>query len=77
MMADAATIQARLTEAETALHELVTGTRRVMVRDADGRTVTYAQSQRGELEAYAESLRAQLPAAASGKRRRQIIHVRF
>ncbi len=58
-MPDQATLQARLDEAETALHALLTGRREVSV-GYDGRTVTYARTDVGALQAYIAELKSRL-----------------
>jgi len=57
--AERATLEARLAEAETALHMLMTGRQAVMVR-TDTETVQYSLSDTARLSAYVRSLRAQL-----------------
>jgi hypothetical protein len=58
-MADTATLQAWLTEAELAYHKLRTGTRRVRVR-YEGREVEYDSTNAGDLAAYIADLKSQL-----------------
>lgn len=58
-MTDTATLQARLTEAEAALHDLQTGRREVSV-GYDGRSVTFTQASIGQLRAYIADLKSQL-----------------
>lgn len=74
-MADLATLQARLTEAEAAYHQLVTGVREVEVQH-DTMRVKYTQASAGHLAAYITSLRAQIAAAggaSSGSSRRGLV----
>ena len=56
---DTAVIQARLTDAETALHNLVLGKGRVTV-SYDGESVTFTQANIAELRKYIAELKAQL-----------------
>lgn len=60
MAADLATLQARRDEADAALHQLLTGTKAVQVRNAAGRFVVYAQPDVAQLRAYIASLDAQI-----------------
>lgn len=59
-MADQATLQQRLDEAEQAYHELATGVRVVTVSSTSGKSMTFNQSKLGELGAYIASLKRQL-----------------
>lgn len=59
--------QTRLTEAQTALHELQTGTKAVKVKK-DGREVEFTPANIYRLTAYIEELKAQL--GQSTRRRR-------
>jgi hypothetical protein len=61
-LADLATLQARRAEADAALHQLLTGTKAVVVRNAAGRYVEYARPQLADLRAYIASLDAQIAA---------------
>jgi hypothetical protein len=61
-LADLATLQARRAEADAALHQLLTGTKAVVVRNAAGRYVQYAQAKVADLRAYIASLDAQIAA---------------
>ncbi len=72
-MTDTATLQARLSEAETALHALMTGTKAVNV-DYDGRRVTFQMTSRATLEAYVDRLKREL---GETPRRRRAPGVRF
>lgn len=56
-MADLATLQTRLTDAEAARHALATGQRVVEVM-RDGRRVRYQESNRGDLGLYIDELAA-------------------
>lgn len=74
-MADLATLQTRLTEAESAYHRLMTGALEVEIEHGDMRT-KYQASGKGELAAYIADLRAQIAAAGgtvSGERRRGLV----
>lgn len=74
-MADLATLQTRLTEAESAYHRLMTGALEVEVEHGDMR-MKYQASGKGELAAYIVDLRAQIAAAGgtvSGERRRGLV----
>lgn len=64
-MTDKATLTAQLTEAEAALHDLRLGRAAVQVRTSDGKSVSYAAADAGQLQAYVNGLRRQL-----GQRRR-------
>lgn len=73
-MADLATLQTRLDEAESALHLLATGSQEVEVRHGDI-GAKYTQANMGSLRAYIADLRAQIAAAGgtlTGLRRRAI-----
>lgn len=62
-MADAATLQLRLDEAEAALHKVTVGGQAVELRMAAGqvsRAVTFTPANAGELRAYIADLRRQL-----------------
>lgn len=69
-----ATTAERLEEARDALHKLVTGTKRVQVRDANGRQVTYSEANRKDLDAYISGLEANL---GTGAGRYRAVAVRF
>lgn len=74
-MADLATLQARLTEAEAAYHRLMTGALEVEVQHGDMRT-RYEASTAGSLLAYIEGLKAQIAAAggaSTSQRRRGLV----
>ncbi len=68
-MADLATLEARLTEAEDALHQLMTGARVVEVRRDDGTSARWSEAQAGELRRYIAYLRREI-ARAKGVRPR-------
>ena len=63
-MPDTATLQARLTEAETAYHRLMTGVLEVEVQH-EGMGVKYSMSSADRLRAYIADLRSQLAAAGA------------
>lgn len=70
-MATVLTLQARLSEAESALHLLAQGKRAVTVQ-YENRTVTYTQATMADLTAYIDRLKAELAtatAATGGARR--------
>jgi hypothetical protein len=74
-MADLATLQARLAEAESAYHALLTGALQVEIEHGDMRT-KYQASAKGELAAYITDLKAQIAAAGgtvTGERRRGLV----
>jgi hypothetical protein len=71
-MTATATLQTRLTEAEAALHALLTGGKPVQLRRGDGSQVQYGQANAGELRTYIAQLKAQL-----GVRSRRRIDIRF
>lgn len=52
-------LQARLAEAETALHQIMTGTSTVEV-SYNGRQVQYSRTNAGDLRAYILDLKVQL-----------------
>ncbi len=67
-MADPATLQARLDEAEQALHELLTGRRAVTV-DYDGTRTQFTAAEEAKLRAYIDELKRQLGTPDAPKRR--------
>jgi len=79
-MATLAELQARLAEAETAYHALLTGTKEVTVQSGTGNSdmrVTYTETKAADLKSYIDSLKAQIAAReaggpASGSRRRAL-----
>jgi hypothetical protein len=60
------TLQERLDEAETALHELLTGRAVVEVRDMDGSSIRYTRAQVPALRRYIDELKAQLTPSTNG-----------
>ncbi|GGJ14112.1 gpW family head-tail joining protein [Neoroseomonas lacus] len=75
-MADAATLQARLSEAETAYHRLLTGSKAEQVTYAAGqvsRSMKYTQANIDALRGYIADLRRELCLPS----RRRAIGVRF
>ncbi len=64
-MASLATLQTWLTEAETARHKLMTGSRTVSLTYA-GRSVSYTSADLAALNSYIDDLKSQI-AAASGQ----------
>jgi len=58
-MADPAILQARLEEAEAALHQLTIGAREVSI-SYDGKSVSYAPADEAKLRAYILDLKSQL-----------------
>ena len=74
-MADLATLQTWLTEAESAYHALVTGKQSVEVQHGDMRK-KYTAADIGALSAYIAELKAQIAAlggTVTGERRRAIV----
>jgi septal ring factor EnvC (AmiA/AmiB activator) len=74
-MADLATLQTRLTEAEAAYHQLALGTKEVEVEHGDMR-MKYTQATMEKLAAYIADLRAQIAALGgtlTGQRRRALM----
>jgi hypothetical protein len=61
-VADLATLQARLDQAQAAYHSLMTGALAVEVQHSDMRQ-RYSEANKGELAAYIASLKAQIAAA--------------
>ncbi|MBH0113275.1 phage tail protein [Novosphingobium sp. YJ-S2-02] len=55
-----ATLQERLDEAEAAFHDLLIGKAVAEVRDANGETIRYTQTNRAALSAYIADLKRQL-----------------
>lgn len=70
-MTDLATLQARLAEAETAQHKLLTGTQVASVNYEGQGQVTYSKADLPALASYIASLRSQI-AAASGQQGPQL-----
>lgn len=74
MAADLTTLQARLTEAESAYHALLTGSMSEEVEHSDMR-LRYTRAQSGELAAYIALLKSQIGAlggTGAGQPRRAI-----
>lgn len=67
-MAELATLQSRLTEAEAALHSLMVGQRSVTVQAGD-KSVTYTQATMADLRTYIGFLRGEIAAASSSASR--------
>lgn len=59
--------QEQLTEAQAALHRLMTGTSTVSIQ-RDGKRVEFAQINRGDLERYINQLEVQLGAGLPRRR---------
>ena len=72
-MADTATLQARLNEAEQALHAVLVGNKTVEI-DYGDRKVRYDKTNVGELRAYIADLKTELGVTS---RRRRAITVNF
>lgn len=62
-------ISLRLTEAQTALHALMTGKQVVSITDPSGRRIDFTAATREDLERYIQSLRAQTAADGTVARR--------
>lgn len=60
------TIAEKLVEAETALHELLTGTSARVVVDQNGERIEYTAANAPRLRAYIEELKRQLMAPSLG-----------
>lgn len=74
-MADLATLQRWLSEAEAARHHLHTGARTVSLSYA-GRSVSYAQADADKLDQYIARLQDQISAAQTGSTpRRRLFRV--
>lgn len=73
-MADLATLQARLADAELAYHKLMTGALEVTVEHGDMRVETYVASDTNRLLAYISFLKGEIAkAGGEGVRRRGMI----
>jgi len=70
-MADTATLQTRLTEAEDALHRVLTG-QSVTVVGYDGHRTEYSPASAGDLRRYIATLRRQLGQGATPGSRRGV-----
>lgn len=68
-MPDLATLETRLAEAETARHQLVTGSREVTVTVYGFGATTYTQASLRDLDAYISDLRGQIARLKGGARR--------
>jgi hypothetical protein len=68
-MASASTIQTRITEAETAYHALMTGSRVVEAGSPSGVRVTYGLADADKLRQYIDWLKTQLQMATVGNRK--------
>lgn len=75
-MADLATLQTRLAEAEEAHHLLMTGAKEVSVTIGGYGATTYTQVNVEKLEQYIQRLNAQI-ARLGGKPRRSVILTEF
>lgn len=64
-MATPEQLQAWLTEAEQARHELALGVRAVSISSSSGKSVTYSAATLGQLDSYIASLQRQLGQRAS------------
>ena len=73
-MATTAELEQRLSEAETALHEINLGNKVVRLKDANGDEVQYGPADAPRLERYIASLKQQLGASTG---RYRPIGVRF
>jgi hypothetical protein len=72
-MTDTATLQARLAEAEAAMHRLMIG-ERVRLANSDGQQIEYASyvSDGPRLRAYIDELKAQLGIGGRARARRVV-----
>jgi len=75
-MADLATLQTRLAEAEEAYHQLMTGAKEVTVSIGGYGSTTYTQVNIEKLDQYIQKLTAQI-ARLGGKPRRGVILTEF
>ncbi len=71
-MANREIIQQRLTEAQNALHKLLTGTATVQL-SYQGESVTYTTADEGKLRSYIKELEAQLGIASARVRARRVV----
>lgn len=71
-MADTATLQAWLAEAEAALHQLEMGRAEVSV-SYNGKMVTYKGTERAALQAYIAKLKAELGEGGGRPRSRGVV----
>lgn len=56
------TLRTRLSEAESALHDLMIGGKPVIVRDQSGESVTFSTANVSRLQTYISHLKAQIAA---------------
>ena len=75
-MTDILTLQNRLAEAETARHQLVTGSREETVTVYGFGATTYTQANLRDLDAYISNLRGQI-ARLKGAARRGPLLIKF
>ena len=75
-MPELAILETRLTEAEHARHQLVTGSREVMVTVYGFGATTYTQANLRDLDAYICNLRGKI-ARLKGESRRGPLLIRF
>jgi len=75
-MADLATLQTRLAEAEEARHQLMTGAKEVSVTIGGYGATTYTQVNVEKLEQYIQKLNTEI-ARLGGSPRRGVIRVEF
>lgn len=61
-----ATLQTRLTDAETAYHDLMVGKSVVEVRDANGETLRYSAANSAKLAIYIQDLKRQINSTRTG-----------
>jgi len=71
-MANREIIKQRLTEAQDALHRLLTGTATVQL-SYQGESVTYTTADEGKLRNYIRELESQLGLAPSRSRARRVV----
>ena len=64
----ALTAQQRLDEARNALHELMTGTAAVEIRDSDGSSIRYTRADATRLRGYIKELEAEVAGSTADKR---------
>lgn len=72
-MADLATLQIRLAEAEEAHHQLMTGAKEVSVTIGGYGATTYTQVNAEKLEQYIQKLNTQIARLGGGTRRGVIL----
>jgi hypothetical protein len=75
-MIDLSILEARLQEAETAYHQLMTGSKAVTVSIGGYGSTTYTSAEASKLNAYIHSLHAQINMLTQ-KPRRGVIKVSF